>query len=122
MEQLSQYEFEAITQLARSDKRTEILLRQLEKALCVSRDYTGVGLYTKIYVDPTAPKLDENRWKIQDMPKGHAEHPNLPLGASIILWIDGGSSRPSAAGLATSCSPFRRALCFRRRHWNLTMI
>ena len=90
MEQLSQYEFEAITQLARSDKRTEILLRQLEKALCFSRDYTGVGLYTKIYVDPAAPKLDENRWKIQDMPKGHAEHPNLPLGASIILWIDGG--------------------------------
>ena len=90
MEQLSQYEFEAITQLARSDKRTEILLRQLEKALCVSRDYTGVGLYTKIYVDPTAPKLDENRWQIQDMPKGHAEHPNVPSGAGIILWIEHG--------------------------------
>lgn len=24
------------------------------------------------------------------MPKGHAEDPKLPLGASTILWIDGG--------------------------------
>ncbi len=47
MEHLSQYQFEAITQLALSDKQKEILLTQLDKALCVSRELIGVGLYTK---------------------------------------------------------------------------
>ncbi len=87
MEELSGYEHEAIATIALSDAQRDIVLAQLAKATCISRDYTGVGLYTELYVDPSAPKLDEARWKIEDMPKGHAYHPDLPTGAGLILWV-----------------------------------
>ncbi|MEZ5465686.1 MAG: hypothetical protein R3F22_10770 [Lysobacteraceae bacterium] len=90
MNDLSSYERHAIATIAAADSQREIVLAQLAQATCVSRDYTGVGLYTEILVDPAAPQLDEARWKIEDMPKGHAEHPSLPAGAGLILWIKGG--------------------------------
>jgi hypothetical protein len=61
MEELSGYEHEAIAKIALSDAQRDIVLAQLAKATCISRDYTGVGLYTKLYIDPSAPKLDEAR-------------------------------------------------------------
>lgn len=90
MEELSGYERKAIATIALSDSQRDIVLAQLAKAACVSRDYTGVGLYTELHVDPSAPKLDEARWKIEDMPKGHAEHPDLPAGIGLILWVKDG--------------------------------
>jgi hypothetical protein len=90
MEDLSTFEREAIATIARADPQREIVLAQLAKTQCASRDYTGVGLYTELRVDPSAPKLDETRWKIEDMPKGHAEHPELPAGAGLILWVKDG--------------------------------
>jgi len=90
MEQLSEFERQAISVIARGDPQREILLAQLGAASCASRDYTGIGLYTKLLVAPDAPKLQEHRWKIEDMPKGHAIHPDLVAGAGLILWIKDG--------------------------------
>ena len=90
MEQLSDFEREAIATIALADSQREIVLAQLAMTTCASRDYTGVGVYTELLVDPSAPVLDEARWKIEDMPKGHAEHPELPAGAGLILWVKDG--------------------------------
>jgi len=90
MEQLSEFECKAIASIALTDSQREIVLAQLALARCASRDYTGVGLYTELQVDPTAPKLDEARWRIEDMPKGNAEHPDVPAGVGLILWIKDG--------------------------------
>ena len=90
MEQLSKFEREAITSIALSDRQREIVLAQLAMTQCASRDYTGVGLYTELQVDPAAPKLDEERWRIEDMPKGDAEHPAIPAGVGLILWVKDG--------------------------------
>ncbi|MEA9554857.1 hypothetical protein VC273_02610 [Xanthomonas nasturtii] len=90
MEELSTFERQAIATIAIFDPQREIVLAQLAKTTCVSRDYTGVGLYTELQVDPTAPKFDDARWKIKDMPKGHTEHPELSSGAGLILWIKAG--------------------------------
>ena len=86
MEELSAYERRAIEAIASSDLQGDVILAQLAATKCASRDYTGVGLYTELVVEPGAPLLDEARWKIEDMPKGHAEHPELPDGAGLILW------------------------------------
>lgn len=90
MELLSPYEINAIRVISDKAHQSEILLAQLAKAECASRDYTGVGLYTNIMVDSTAPKLDLDYWKIEDFPKGYAEHPELPAGIGIILWLKDG--------------------------------
>jgi hypothetical protein len=90
MEQLSKFEHEAIATIALADPQREIVLAQLALTTCTSRDYTGVGLYTELQVDPAAPMLDEARWKIEDLPKGHAEHPGLPAGVGLILWVKDG--------------------------------
>ena len=90
MEELSAYERKAIEAIAASDRQREVILAQLAKAQCASRDYTGVGLYTELAVDPSAPLLDEARWKIEDMPTGDAEHPQVPDGVGLILWVKDG--------------------------------
>ena len=90
MDQLSLYEVEAIKVVSSSGNQSEILLAQLVKAQCASRDYTGVGLYTNIIVDSTAPTLNLDYWKIEDFPNGYAEHPELPAGIGIILWLKDG--------------------------------
>jgi|SRR4249919_1065282 len=90
MEKLSEFERQAISAMALGDPQREIILAQLETALCASRDYTGVGLYTDLWVAPDAPKLNENRWRIEDMPKAHADHPDLVAGVGFILWVSDG--------------------------------
>ena len=88
--ELSPYELEAIRTISLDTSYHEILLAQLAKARCGAREYTGVGLYTKILVDAAAPKLNIDLWKIEDLPKGYAEHPDLAAGVSIILWLKDG--------------------------------
>lgn len=90
MDQLSPYELEAIRVVSSGTNQSEILLAQLAQAKCALRDYTGVGLYTKIIVDSAAPKLNLDYWKIEDFPKGYAEHPELSAGIGIILWLKDG--------------------------------
>ncbi|MBS0370981.1 MAG: hypothetical protein JSS57_17505 [Proteobacteria bacterium] len=90
MEELSQFERDAIVAVSASDSQRDVVLAQLAQASCASRDYTGVGLYTELSVNPMVPKLDEGRWKIEDMLKGHAEHPDVPEGIGLILWVKDG--------------------------------
>jgi hypothetical protein len=90
MEQLSEFERQSISAIARGDLQRDILLAQLGAASCKSRDYTGVGLYTEICVAFDAPRLNENRWMIEHMPKGHVDHPDLDAGAGQILWVKDG--------------------------------
>jgi len=90
MEDLSEFERRAIATLASADAQGDVILAQLTTARCTSRDYTGVGLYTELQVDPGAPTLDESRWQIEDMPHGTAEHPEVPAGAGLILWVKDG--------------------------------
>src|SRR5690606_10013283 len=80
----------AIEAIAASDPQKDVILAQLATAKCASRDYTGVGLYTELAVSPAAPLMDEARWMIEDMPKGHAEHPQVTDGVGLILWVKDG--------------------------------
>jgi hypothetical protein len=90
MEELSAYERRAIEAIAARDPQRDVILAQLATARCAAREYTGVGLYTDLAIDATAPILDEARWKIEDMPKGDAEHPDVPHGVGLILWVKDG--------------------------------
>ena len=90
MEALSAYERQAIKAIATADPQGGVILAQLAAAKCASRDYTGVGLYTDLAVEPGAPLLEEARLRIEDMPKGHAEHPEVPDGVGLILWVKDG--------------------------------
>jgi hypothetical protein len=85
MEELSAYERRAIEAIAATDRQRDVILAQLATTKCAAREYTGVGLYTDLAVDPLAPTLDESRWMIEDMPKGDAEHPEVPDGIGLIL-------------------------------------
>jgi hypothetical protein len=93
IEKIRAFEYQAIAALAGIDPEREILLAQLAVAEAVSRDYTGVGLYVDISVPATAPKVDSTRWMIQDMLRGHAEHPALAAGAGMIVWLRDGVIR-----------------------------
>src|SRR5687767_13103546 len=88
--QLSDFERKFIAFIAETDPQRDVILEQLQRASVTSRDYTGVGLYTELSVPAAAPKLDEARWKIEDMPKCSGEHPDLTAGAGFILWVKGG--------------------------------
>ncbi len=88
--QLSDFEKKFIAAIAEADSQREIILGQLQVATVASRDYTGVGLYTELFVPASAPKLDEVRWKIEDVPKCSGEHPDLAAGAGFILWVKDG--------------------------------
>jgi hypothetical protein len=90
MEQLSEFEREAIAALAVSDPQRDAILSQLSCATCASRDYTGVGRYTEIAVAADAPKLDEARSRAADAPSVFAEHPEVPAGVGLILWLENG--------------------------------
>lgn len=87
---LSSFEYHAIRTIAVNDPERDCLLAQLACAEVISRDYTGVGVYVNISIPETAPKLALTRWKIEDMPMGHAKHPLLPDGAGWIVWLKNG--------------------------------
>jgi hypothetical protein len=87
---LSDYEKRSILAIAGADRESEIMLAQFAAASVTLRDYTGVGLYTHLSIPQTCPSLDVTRWKIEDMPKGHAFHPDLEAGAGLILWLKDG--------------------------------
>ena len=87
---LSNFERTFLAALAQPDRQRDIILAQLESATVVSRDYTGVGLYTELSVPATAPRLDEARCSHEDMPQCSGEHPDLPAGAGFILWLKDG--------------------------------
>jgi len=88
--ELTNFEKKIITAIAEADSQSDLILEQLATASVISRDYTGIGLFTKFSVLPTTCMLDESRWKIENLPKCHANHPSLLVGAGFILWLEGG--------------------------------
>lgn len=74
--------------MAEEDPERETLLRQIDTASVVSRDYTGVGLYMKLAVGADVPRLGTPNRSIEDYPKLSLVHPELEVGAGVILWLD----------------------------------
>lgn len=87
-DQLSELERGVLLAMAQHDAERETLLRQIETACVIDRDYTGVGLYTKLAVGDDVPKLRTTNRLIEDYPKISLEHPDLEVGAGVILWLD----------------------------------
>ncbi len=76
--------------ISSADREPTTMRRQIDGATLISRELTGVGFYTTFEVPESLPRLNENRWKIEDMGHGFAYHPELEGGASFILWVKGG--------------------------------
>ena len=90
MEQLSTFERTAIAALAADDTQQDVILAQLSCSTCQARDYTGVGLYSELAVAPGAPLLDATRFRAAETSSVYAEHPDVPAGVGLILWLKDG--------------------------------
>jgi len=88
--ELSEFEKKVLTALIDEDLEKEIIQAQLSGAEVIDRDYTGVGLYTKIKVTEGSPILSKNNRYIEETPKTNLEHPELKDGAGALLWFDEG--------------------------------
>lgn len=87
---LSDFEKMVLEALILGDPEERIIREQLASAKVTDRDYTGVGLYTKIVVCKSAPVLRKCNRHIEETPKTYLQHPNLEAGAGALLWFDSG--------------------------------
>ena len=74
---LSDFEQRVLDALVKSDPERETLQAQLAEATVLNRDYSGVGLFTKLAVPESAPRLQDPGRYIEKIPKLHLEHPDL---------------------------------------------
>lgn len=88
MNSLSDLERNVLFALVENDPERETLLRQIESARVTDREYTGVGLYTKLAVNPGVQRLTTMSRLIEEYPKLGLIHPDLEAGAGVILWLD----------------------------------
>ena len=91
--QLSEFEKLVLSAIIEGDPEQGILQAQLSSATVEKRDYTGVGLYTELSVDPEAPRLSRPGRYIEEIPKLHLTHPALSAGAGAMLWLSEGRAR-----------------------------
>ena len=87
---LTAFEKKLLDALIQGDSEEEILRSQLNSATVEKRDYTGVGLYTYIQVEENSARLSKSNRYIEETPKAHLEHPDLPNGAGVLLWFKDG--------------------------------
>lgn len=87
---LSNLERAVLSEMARHDAERDTLEKQIAAAKVVERDYTGVGLYTKLELTCEVPLLKTPNRLIEDYPKLHLNHGSLEAGAGVILWLDKG--------------------------------
>lgn len=87
---LSDFEQRVLDALVKSDPERETLQAQLAEATVLNRDYSGVGLFTKLAVPESAPRLQDPGRYIEKIPKLHLEHPDLTAGAGAMLWLTNG--------------------------------
>jgi hypothetical protein len=74
--------------LVGEDSTLDILRTQLEHASVASREFTGVGFFTHLLVDPEAPAIEEfASSKFGDV---EASLPELQHGAGFLLYIHQG--------------------------------
>jgi len=88
--QLSDFEKLVLSTIIEGDAEQGILTEQLTSAIVEKRDYTGVGLYTKLVVDPSGPRLEQAGRYVEEIPKAHLTHPVLSAGAGAMLWLSDG--------------------------------
>lgn len=86
----SDFEKLVLSAIIEGDPEQVTLAQQLAFATVAERDYTGVGLYTKLLVDLKVPRLAHSSRYIEKIPKVHLTHPGLPDGAGALLWITDG--------------------------------
>ena len=87
---LSDFEQRVLAALINADPERSTLQAQLDAASVVNRDYSGVGLFTKLLVGESAPRLQDPGRYIEKIPKLHLEHPDLKAGAGAMLWLADG--------------------------------
>ena len=85
--QLSNFETLVLSSMIEGDEEQQTLAEQLASATVEKRDYTGVGLYTKLVVDPKSPRLKQPGRRFEEIPRAHFSHPALPAGAGAMLWL-----------------------------------
>jgi len=88
--QLSDFEKLVLSSLVDGDPEQGTLTAQLASATVQDRDYTGAGLYTKLAVDPTSPRLERSSRYVEEVPKAHLTHPALSAGGGAMLWLSDG--------------------------------
>lgn len=88
--QPSDFEKLVLSATIEGDPEAATLAQQLASATVEKRGYTGVGLYTKLAVDPATPRLECSGRYVEEIPKAHLTHPALPVGAGAMLWLSDG--------------------------------
>jgi hypothetical protein len=74
--------------LVGEDSTLDILRTQLEHASVASREFTGVGFFTRLLVDPRAPAIEPfASFKFGDV---EASLPELQHGAGFLLYVNQG--------------------------------
>lgn len=74
--------------LLRNSKHQNNIKTQITKAKVESRNNSNVGFITKFLVPDNIPALNTfSRNKVLDV---YAEHPDVPAGASFLLWFEKG--------------------------------
>jgi hypothetical protein len=85
---ITSFEAKVLSSLVEGDPEEVALRDQVAKAQVSSREHTGVGLFVKFLVPPTAVRLSTSNRYIEQTPKTHLEHPKREAGA--LLWFQDG--------------------------------
>jgi len=88
--ELSKFELMVLEALIETDPEKETIKQQLANAVVIDRDYTGVGLFTKIGISESSPIFSKSNRYIEKTPKTHLAHPELETGAGVLLWFEDG--------------------------------
>lgn len=66
------------------------LQEQIDNLEVVSRDDSGVGVFTNFSLRPGAPLADIPASRYRDPPELHATHPAIRGGATFLVWLKDG--------------------------------
>jgi hypothetical protein len=84
------FEARVLEALVAGDPEEAALRDQMSKAVVTSRDYSGVGVFVNFAVPATSMRLGTSNRYIEQTPKTHLEHPDVPAGAGALLWFEDG--------------------------------
>ena len=86
--EFTELEIEIFDSLISGDPEEGVLREQISSAKVIDRDFTGVGVFTKVSVSDDAPLLSASNRYIETTPKTYLEHPSLEAEAGVILWFE----------------------------------
>ena len=90
MKSITAFEQFVFGALADRDPEGAILRAQADVASVVSRELTGVGVFTKFQVPGDAPRFQAGETMRQGEPPLLLTHPSVPAGTGVILWLTDG--------------------------------